>query len=55
MKNVYLIGRRGPMQVAFTIKELRELSKIPDTSVVIDSKEFDFLTPGNIVSGSQSV
>ena len=25
IKNVYIVGRRGPLQVAFTIKELREM------------------------------
>lgn len=30
MQRVYLIGRRGPLQVAFTIKELREILKLPE-------------------------
>ncbi|XP_060076511.1 NADPH:adrenodoxin oxidoreductase, mitochondrial-like [Ylistrum balloti] len=30
VKEVLLVGRRGPLQVAFTIKELREMIKIPD-------------------------
>ncbi|KAF0319090.1 ferredoxin-nadp+ reductase [Colletotrichum asianum] len=29
IKRVHVIGRRGPMQAAFTIKEVRELMKIP--------------------------
>lgn len=32
MKKVTLVGRRGPLQVAFTIKELREMLKIPGVS-----------------------
>ncbi len=29
IKRVHVVGRRGPMQAAFTIKELRELMKLP--------------------------
>ena len=31
IKNIRIIGRRGPVQAAFTIKEIRELMKLPDT------------------------
>ncbi|KAI9164263.1 NADPH-adrenodoxin reductase [Blastocladiella emersonii ATCC 22665] len=31
IRNVYVVGRRGPLQVAFTAKELREMLAIPDT------------------------
>ncbi|KAK4193674.1 hypothetical protein QBC35DRAFT_479908 [Podospora australis] len=41
MKRVHIVGRRGPMQAAFTIKEIRELIKLPkvafhpvDTSLI---------------------
>ncbi|XP_031556284.1 NADPH:adrenodoxin oxidoreductase, mitochondrial-like [Actinia tenebrosa] len=34
VKTVYIVGRRGPLQVAFTIKELRELTKIAGTRAV---------------------
>lgn len=30
VQRVYLVGRRGPLQAAFTIKELREMTKLPD-------------------------
>lgn len=30
IKRVHVVGRRGPMQAAFTIKEVRELMNIPD-------------------------
>lgn len=29
VRNVQLVGRRGPLQAAFTIKELREITKLP--------------------------
>lgn len=32
VKKVTLVGRRGPLQVAFTIKEFREILKIPGVS-----------------------
>lgn len=35
VRKVYLVGRRGPLQVAFTIKELREMIKLPDCRPVI--------------------
>lgn len=36
IKNVYIVGRRGPLQVAFTIKELREMIKLPNCVTDID-------------------
>ncbi|KAM7213577.1 hypothetical protein V8F06_011021 [Rhypophila decipiens] len=32
IKRVHVVGRRGPMQAAFTIKEVRELMKLPSVS-----------------------
>ncbi|XP_055839477.1 NADPH:adrenodoxin oxidoreductase, mitochondrial [Episyrphus balteatus] len=40
VKNVYLVGRRGPLQAAFTIKELREILKLPDVSTVWRKSDF---------------
>ena len=31
IKNVRIVGRRGPVQAAFTIKEVRELMQLPNT------------------------
>ncbi|TPX58972.1 hypothetical protein PhCBS80983_g02814 [Powellomyces hirtus] len=36
IKHVHLIGRRGPLQAAFTAKELREMIALPDTKLNID-------------------
>ena len=41
VKKVKLIGRRGPYQVAFTIKELREMIKLPECKLIINKKYFD--------------
>lgn len=32
VKNIHIVGRRGPVQAAFTIKEIRELLQLPNTS-----------------------
>lgn len=34
--NIYVIGRRGPVQAAFTDKELKELGEIPGCDLLID-------------------
>ena len=36
IEDIYVIGRRGPVQAAFTDKELKELGEISDCEVVID-------------------
>jgi len=38
---VKLIGRRGPLQVAFTIKELREMLALPDCVTVCNPQDFE--------------
>ncbi|XP_024215498.1 NADPH:adrenodoxin oxidoreductase, mitochondrial isoform X2 [Halyomorpha halys] len=35
VKKVNLVGRRGPLQVAFTIKEFREMTKLPGVNTLI--------------------
>ena len=34
------MGRRGPLQVSFTIKELREMIRLPGCRTVLDPKDF---------------
>jgi len=34
--DIYILGRRGPAQAAFTPKELRELGELADVAVVVD-------------------
>lgn len=41
VKRVQVVGRRGPLQVAFTIKELREMSKLPSCKTLINPSDFD--------------
>ncbi|MFH8611716.1 FAD-dependent oxidoreductase [Streptomyces sp. NPDC018029] len=39
VREVSMVGRRGPSQARFTTKELRELGSLPDTEVVVDPAE----------------
>ncbi len=41
IRRVHLIGRRGPLQVAFTIKELREMTRLPNCQTTFDPRDFD--------------
>ncbi|XP_054737443.1 NADPH:adrenodoxin oxidoreductase, mitochondrial [Anastrepha obliqua] len=40
VKQVYLVGRRGPLQAAFTIKELREMLKLPNVQTLWKPDDF---------------
>lgn len=39
IKNVYVIGRRGPAQAKFTSKELKEFGELSDSDPIVDPKE----------------
>lgn len=41
VKEIHMIGRRGPAQAKFTTKELRELGELPGTDVVVLADEAD--------------
>jgi ferredoxin--NADP+ reductase len=41
VRDVYMIGRRGPAQAKFTTKELRELGELDGVDVVVDPGELD--------------
>nr|XP_033817596.1 NADPH:adrenodoxin oxidoreductase, mitochondrial isoform X2 [Geotrypetes seraphini] len=43
VKRVWLVGRRGPLQVAFTIKELREMINLPGTKPLLYPSDFEGL------------
>jgi adrenodoxin-NADP+ reductase len=40
IRQVYLVGRRGPLQAAFTTAELRELVKLPGCRPVFNPADF---------------
>ncbi|GAA2340809.1 NADP oxidoreductase [Streptomyces kunmingensis] len=39
VRDVYMVGRRGPSQARFTTKELRELGALPGVGIVVDEAE----------------
>ncbi|QDY75523.1 FAD-dependent oxidoreductase [Streptomyces qinzhouensis] len=39
VRDVHMVGRRGPSQARFTTKELRELGSLPSAAVVVDPAE----------------
>ncbi|KAH6942352.1 hypothetical protein HPB50_003972 [Hyalomma asiaticum] len=41
LRKVIVVGRRGPFEVAFTIKELREMTKIPGVDSIFRPEDFD--------------
>jgi ferredoxin--NADP+ reductase len=41
VREIHMIGRRGPAQAKFTTKELRELGELPGTDVVVRPDEAD--------------
>lgn len=41
VREVYLVGRRGPLQAAFTIKELREMLHLPNVETRWRKKDFN--------------
>ncbi|EFQ99219.1 NADPH:adrenodoxin oxidoreductase [Nannizzia gypsea CBS 118893] len=49
VKRVRVVGRRGPMQAAFTIKEVRELMQLPSTG--FEPIPSALLPPDSIISG----
>jgi ferredoxin--NADP+ reductase len=41
VREVHMIGRRGPAQAKFTTKELRELGELPGVDIVVQPEEVD--------------
>jgi len=39
VKEIYLVGRRGPVQAAFTPHEIKEMGALADCDVVVDSRD----------------
>ena len=48
-----ILGRRGPLQVAFTIKELREMLHIRDCKACFDLTNFNGMNATEIVKSLQ--
>lgn len=41
VRTVYVLGRRGPVQAAFTNPELKELGELDDVDVVVDPRDLE--------------
>jgi ferredoxin--NADP+ reductase len=41
VKDIYVLGRRGPAQAKFTTKELRELGELPNADVIVRNDEIE--------------
>lgn len=54
VKNIYVLGRRGPAQSAFTNPEIKELGELVDADIIIDPSEIalDPLSQAFIDSGA---
>jgi ferredoxin/flavodoxin---NADP+ reductase len=43
VRDVVVLGRRGPAEAKFTTKELRELGELVDADIVVDPRDLDIL------------
>ena len=41
IKDIWIIGRRGPIQATFTSAEIRELINLPDCEIILEEKSLD--------------
>jgi ferredoxin--NADP+ reductase len=41
IREIHVLGRRGPAQASFTNKELKELGELPDVDVVVDPADLE--------------
>lgn len=41
VRTIYVLGRRGPVQAAFTNPELREFGELPDADVIVDPRDLE--------------
>jgi len=41
VRTVYVLGRRGPVQAAFTNPELKEFGNLPDADVIVDPRDLE--------------
>jgi ferredoxin--NADP+ reductase len=55
VREVHMIGRRGPAHAKFTTKELRELGELPGVDVVVHADEADLATFDLAGSGAKLV
>jgi len=57
VKNIYVLGRRGPAQSAFTNPEIKELGELDDASIIVspDDLQLDPISQQYVDSGEDKV
>jgi ferredoxin/flavodoxin---NADP+ reductase len=55
MREVVVVGRRGPAQAAFTNPELLELGELPDADVIVDQQELERALSGHDDAAQQDM
>ena len=55
VEEVVIVGRRGPLQAAFTTLELRELGDLEGVDVVVDPADFEGITDEDCGRGGQGL
>lgn len=57
IREIHVLGRRGPAQAAFTNKELKELGELPDTDVIVDPADLELgaLTEAHIARSPERI
>ena len=53
LKEVLLVGRRGPLQSAFTTLELRELGELEGVDVVVDPAELEGISDDEVAAAGK--
>lgn len=55
VREVVLVGRRGPLQAAFTTLELRELADLEGVDVIVDPAQLDGITDEDAAAAGKTV
>lgn len=55
VRDIYLLGRRGPAHAAFTTKELRELGELAEAQVIVDPADIELDAVSQLVAAENKV
>ncbi len=55
IREVVIVGRRGPLQAAFTTLELRELADLDGVDVVVDPAQLEGISEGDAAAAGKTV
>lgn len=54
VQEVLIVGRRGPLQAAFTTPELRELGKLDGVDIIVDPTQLDAVSDDDVAAVSRT-